>query len=108
MGKALLQLPKQRYDTLLYILEFMFCVDKFKSYNKMDIGNLSIMLAPKLIECLETTNVQTTLIAPLHITNTIIHYYKRLRIKVIFFLLLSINKLKKKKKIKKNLMIYNL
>jgi len=87
MGEALLYLPRQRYDTLLYLLEFLFYIDQFKAYNKMDIGNLSIMFAPNIIECPEQVDVQTALIAPLHITNTIIHYFKRLRIRVmrIFF-----------------------
>jgi len=86
MGNVLLYLPKQRYDTLLYLLEFLFYVDQYKAHNKMDIGNLSIMFAPNIIECPETTDMQTTLIAPLHITNTIIHYFKRLRIQVIIIL----------------------
>ncbi|ORX54288.1 RhoGAP-domain-containing protein [Piromyces finnis] len=80
MGNALLYLPKQRYDTLLYILEFLFHIDTFKAFNKMDIGNLSIMFAPNIIECPEATDMPKTLISPLHITNTIIHYFKRLRI----------------------------
>jgi len=85
MGQALLYLPRQRYDTLLYLLDFLFYIDQFKAYNKMDIGNLSIMFAPNIIECPETSDIQSTLIAPLHITNTIIHYFKRLRIRVNYY-----------------------
>ncbi|KAG4088753.1 hypothetical protein H8356DRAFT_958097 [Neocallimastix lanati (nom. inval.)] len=79
--EALSQLPKQRYDTLLYILEFIFYIDKYKKYNKMDIENLCIVFAPNIIECLETADMHTTLIAPLHIINSIIRYFEKIRMK---------------------------
>jgi len=51
----------------------------------MDIENLCIVFAPNIIECLETADMHTTLIAPLHIINSIIRYFEKIRMKVIIY-----------------------